>query len=222
MIFNRLGLILNRESRRGVAPSKTPLPLLKKERGHRSKTLRGVRLFHKNQLGFTLVEIMLAIAVAGVITGGITMTIFQVFDANARTSNHMTAIRQVQNAGCQVSRDAQMAQGEPVIGDDPATPGVTEFLTLTWTEWDSSDVHQVVYSLEDRPSSSLKNLQGVHYINGEESDRTPVFEFIDPDQTSCDWDGSVLTFKVTATVGSGSSQEQSETRIYEVVPRPGS
>ena len=211
MILHRLGLILNRESRRGYAPSKTPPPpLLKKERG-----TQGVRLFHKNQMGFTLVELMLAIAITGVITGGITMTIFQVFDANARTSNHMTAVRQVQEAGYWVSYHALMAQ-DIVTGDDPATPGVTEFLTLTWEDRYDDD-HQVVYSLEDRPSGSLENLQGVHYINGEESDRTPVFQYIDPTGTTCDFTGGKLTFTVTATV-----QEQSETRIYEVTPRPGS
>jgi len=216
MIFHWLRLMLNRESRRGVAPPKTPLPpFLKKERG-----TQGVRLFHKSQRGFTLVELMLAIAITGVITGGITMTLFQVFDGSARTSNHMTAVRQVQNAGYWVSYHAQMAQ-DIVTVDDPATPGVTEFLALTWKDRYDDD-HQVVYSLENRPSSSLRNLQGVHYINGEESDRTPVFEFIDPDpdQTSCVWDGAgKLIFTVTATVGFG-SQEQSETRIYEVTPRP--
>ena len=44
-------------------------------------------------------------------------------------------------------------------------------------------------------------------------------EYIDPDvaKTRCDWDGEVLTFTVTATVG-----DESETRVYEVKPRPGS
>jgi len=34
-------------------------------------------------------------------------------------------------------------------------------------------------------------------------------------KTNCDWNGEVLTFTVTATVGG-----QSETRIYEIEPRP--
>ena len=176
-MFHWLRLILNRESRRGVAPSKTPPPpLLRKERGHRSKTLRGVRLFHKSQRGFSLVEIALAIAVAGVITGGITMTIFQVFDANARTSNHMTAVRQVQNAGYWVSHDAQMAQ-DIVTGDDPATPGVTEFLTLTWTDWDGT-VNEVTYTIVD---SELKRS---HSVNGD-TETSIIAEYIDPDNTNC-------------------------------------
>ena len=200
MILHRLGLILNRESRRGVAPPKTPLPpFLKKERG-----TQGVRLFHKNQMGFTLVELMLAIAITGVITGGITMTIFQVFDANVRTSNHMTAVRQVQNAGYWVSRDAQMAQ-DIVTGDDPATPGVTEFLTLTWTDY-NGDGHQVTYTLE-----------GAELWRNYDGQRSLVAQHIDPTGTTCDFAGGKLTFTVTATV-----EEQSETRIYEVTPRPDS
>jgi prepilin-type N-terminal cleavage/methylation domain-containing protein len=166
-------------------------------------------LFHKNQLGFTLTELILAIAIAGIITGGITMTIFQVFSGSARTSNHMTAVRQVQNAGYWVSHDAQMAQQEPVIGDDPEV----EFLTLTWKDWETSEVHLVTYTL-----LTDNKLQRSHSINDGTAETAIIAEYINnPDQTSCVWDGSVLTFTVTATVG-----EQTETRIYEIVPRPGS
>jgi len=122
---------------------------------------------------------------------------------------------QEQNAGYWVSRDAQMAQ-DIVTGDDPATPGVTEFLTLTWADWDSNDVYTVIYNLVDN------KLQREHYTNkdGSPPDATAFLaQYINPDQTSCVWDDSAgtLTFTVTATV-----EEQSETRIYEVVPRPGS
>ena len=215
MIFNRLRLILNREVRRGVAPSKTPPPpLLRKERG-----TQGVKLFHKNQMGFTLIELMLAIAISGIITGGVTMTIFQVFSGNTRTSNHMTAVRQVQNAGYWVSHDAQMTQS---VDDNPTAP--EEILRLTWTDWDGNE-HQVVYSLlvadnKLQRAHVTKNASDVVIKN----EVAIIAEYINPDQTSCvftDTNGDdiddTLIFTVTATVG-----EQTETRIYEVMPRPGS
>jgi prepilin-type N-terminal cleavage/methylation domain-containing protein len=151
-------------------------------------------------MGFTLIELVLAIAIAGIITGGITMTIFQVINGNIRTSNHMTAVRQVQNAGYWVSLDAQMAK-EVGLG---ATSGFP--LTLNWIDWDGM-VHRVTYTLD-----------GTELWRDYNGQLGPVAQFINPDpaKTSCDWDGSVLTFTVTATV-----QEQTETRIYEVIPRPG-
>jgi len=186
MIFNRLGLILNREVRRGVAPSKTlPPPLLRKERG-----TQGVRLFHKSQTGFTLIELMLAIAISGIITGGITATIFQVFDGSARTNNHMTAVRQVQNAGYWVSHDAQMAQ-HVYLEWGGETPVGSKFpLRLTWTDWDDKDEHEVIYTLE--PHGEPKLLQREHVIRDAggvviKDEVAIIAQFIDPDLTKVEW-----------------------------------
>jgi len=67
-------------------------------------------LMHKGQGGFTLIELLVAIAISGLITSGLTLTIFQVFGGNARNSSEMTVVRQVQNAGHFISRDTLMAQ----------------------------------------------------------------------------------------------------------------
>jgi len=172
----------------------------------------------KDQRGFTLIELLIAILLTGLITGGITMTIFQVFNLNTRTSNHMTAVRQVQHAGFWVSPDVQMAQGVVTGG----SPGV--LLTLTWNEGGTGIPHEVIYTLEDMPSGEFKRLWRSHSVNDEEPTVTHVAEYIDPDQTSfvcncdpCDCDNRVLTFTVIANVGG-----QSETRVYEIDPRPDS
>jgi prepilin-type N-terminal cleavage/methylation domain-containing protein len=162
-----------------------------------------LRLFHKNQLGFTLVEVILAIAISGIITGGITMTIFQVITGNIRTGNHMTAVRQVQNAGYWVSHDTQMAQ---TVTPDPGDSGFPLDLVIP-VDTNPDNDYSVSYFLDGDKLKRSKN----------GSPETLIAQYIAPDQTSCVWDGSVLTFNVTATVG-----EQTETRIYEVMPRPGS
>jgi len=155
-------------------------------------------LINKNQKGFTLIELMVAIAISSVITGGITMTIFQVIIGSARTNNHMIAVRQAQNAGYWVSHDAQMAQSIR-IGDDPAT-----FLTLTWTDWDGTQ-NVVTYTLENMTGGS-KQLKRSRSFNGT-LETSIAAQFIDTTKTKCGFSGggtfTLLDTNDAFTISSG-------------------
>jgi len=171
-----------------------------------------LRFTHDDQGGFTLLELIIAIAIAGLITAGITVAIMQILTINTRASNHMIAVRQVQQAGKEVSKDALQAQPSK-IDDNP----LDAFLVLNWTDSQGGN-NTVTYTLQTMPSApALSVLARTHTINGTEWEtaRPVVAEYIDPNQTSCSWTGEVLVFNVTATVGT-----QSETRIYEIEPRP--
>ena len=166
--------------------------------------------------GFTLIELVIAIAIIVVATGSASAAIFQIFKNTQRNSNHMTAVHQVHNAGYWISRDTQMAQS---VTADGLTP--PEFLILSWTEDSSGDNYQVVYTLEDIPGSALKKLQRDHSINGGANELTLVAQYIDPasEKTKSEFTNGVLTLTITATV-STASPSGSETRVYRVVPRP--
>jgi prepilin-type N-terminal cleavage/methylation domain-containing protein len=172
-----------------------------------------MKKLRKGQGGFTLIEIVIAIAIAGLITAGITVAIMQILTINTRASNHMVAVRQVQQAGKEVSKDTLQAQTVNASG----TQGFP--LILSWAEWGTNQTHTVKYELVG-PPDEVKKLQRTHSINGGNLTVTTVAEYIASNQTSCAPlgvlpAGSALSFTVTATLG-----DQSETRLYEVERRP--
>lgn len=166
----------------------------------------------KGERGFSLVELVIVVALAGLVGAAITATAFQVFTFSTRLSNQMTAVRQVQQAGFWVSPDVMMAQN--------VTPGGCPdcLVNLYWEEeGGTGDSHNVTYKLIDM-SGGLKRLEREHYVNSAFDSATAVAECIDPAQTSFVLvvGGGAYDFTVTATVG-----EQTETRVYEVKPRVG-
>jgi prepilin-type N-terminal cleavage/methylation domain-containing protein len=178
--------------------------------------IKRLKALIKKQAGLTLIELMIALTITAIITGTCAMIVFQVFDGEARANNQMDAISRVQNAGRQVSRDASMAQSVLLTADEDGFP-----LTLTWTEWEDNDSHQVVYSIEDN------KLKREHIINGNPAE-SYIFEYIigdDPDSgvlvTYCERDPATnqLIFTLTAIAGVG-SQRIDETRVYQTIPRP--
>ena len=163
-----------------------------------------------NQGGFTLIELLIVFAIAGIIASTVTAAIYQTISGSARNTSHMTAVKQVENAIHWLRRDVQMAQTvQPSEGS--GFP-----LSLTWTEWDNK-VNQVIYSLID------SQLQRSHSIDGEAVAGMMVAKYVesDPTMTSCNFIGGVLTFKLTATLYSG-SLTISETRVGEIISRPNS
>ena len=113
------------------------------------------RILHikKDQAGFSLLELLVAIAISSIIAIGLVMTIFQLYRGHAQTSGEITVIRQVQQTGYYMSRDTHMAK-EVLVDTDPDTP---EVLTLTWywflyhpDEMDrDGEGNRVIYTLED-------------------------------------------------------------------------
>ncbi len=169
----------------------------------------------RSERGFTLIELIVATAIVALIANAAGMGIFQVITGTERSNNHMTAVRQVQNAGYWISQDTLIAQSI-VTDDDPETSEL-EFITLKWTNWENGDVHKIVYTLEDMPGGlkKLKRQYLIYDAGGVEI-------------------GNMMTFVAECIVGSASFSEQdgvwklsiearsgaeTETREYEVNPR---
>ncbi len=189
----------------------------------------------RGERGFTLIELLVTIAIVASITAAATMSTFQVFNVTRRSNDHMVTIRQVQNAGYWISRDALMAQNIVVDNQTPSN-----FLVLTWVEWgyeedDDSTYHSVTYSIEVLPDEIPKiwREHSTYDANQDpiESETTLIAKYIyydseDPENhtdTEATYDppdeypeqAPVLTVQIVASFG-----ESSETREYRVLPRP--
>jgi type II secretory pathway pseudopilin PulG len=168
------------------------------------------------QKGLMLLELLVVIAITTIIGGGISMTIFQMLDVNARTTTRMTAVKQVENAIQWLSRDAQMAQ---VVSAPAQTNGLP--LTLSWVDWDGTN-YQVNYQLVS--SGATKQLQRQYLVSDANnvaiSNQTTIpAQFINSGATSTNvqYANGVLSYKITSTVTGFRSA--SETRTGQFIPR---
>ncbi len=188
-----------------------------------------LRLLNKNQKGFTLIELLVVIAITALITGGIVLTIFQVFNVNTLSSNHMIAAKQVENAGHWISRDTLMAP-TPDTDDDTET-AETEVLTLAWVGWERVDHwgNQYIDSYEVRYTYDSDELWRHQRITTEERDKNGQLADPQPDpQNSTTFIADHITsisipamadnkLNVTITASVGDAVEE---RTYEIMPRP--
>ena len=172
-----------------------------------------MRLIHKNQKGFTLIELLIAVAIFAVVAVAANAVIVQIVQSN-RTSSHMVALRQVQQAGYRVSLDALQAQNITNSTVDGGFP-----LTLNWTTWKDAVFHTVVYDLVN-PSGGVYQLQRQETVGTNSTTTTVVAQYIYFNTTSCSWNATanatakVLTLNITAMVGL-----ETESRTYEIKPR---
>ncbi len=170
-----------------------------------------------SEKGFALVELVIAVAITVVISGAAGAAIFQVFRGTERNNDHLTVVRQVQNAGYWISRDAQMA--ETATTDNLMPP---YFLILSWTEWDDAGdpiSHSATYSFEDL-TNGIGKLKRSHQSSAGASEQTLVAEYIyyDPDDvdgtSKASYESPVLTVQLTALF-----EETLETREYRIKNR---
>jgi len=170
---------------------------------------------HKNHKGLTLVELLVAIAIFGVVAGATNAVIVQMVQSS-RTSAHMVAIRQAQSAAYRVNCDALQAQ---YVNNSTSNGGFP--LVLNWTTWDNGVTHNVTYNLVN-PSGNLYELQRNETINGVVMSPAIVGQYIyrgsePPRNTSCSWNKTtyVLTLNITTKAGL-----EVESRTYKIEPRP--
>jgi len=147
------------------------------------------------------------LAILAVVTTAVSVIAIQMINVNASTSNRVLAIRQVQEVGYTVSRDALQAQYISTE-DDEDTTEVVELLTIEWVEW-YGVTNTIIYTKDGD--------QVVRTVTRDGSPDIETIRFISEFDLDYDVLEDVLTLTVTATVGG--FRQVSETRIYEIIPR---
>ena len=167
-----------------------------------------IRKLVKSQKGFTLIELIIAIAIAGIIGAAATMALNHMIVIPTISNESNTAINNVRNAVHWINKDVQGA--DPSTIDDSPTP--PKFLSLEQNKWDDStstwSTHTIEYALEN--GEMWRSYDG-------STPGTLIAQYIDQDNSSCTWDdtNNVLDVTIIAQVG-----DETETRTFEVKPRP--
>ena len=146
----------------------------------------------KSQRGFTLIEVIVALAILSFIGIAVSTATFQILKQSVKNRDYTTASQLTMNAIHWISRDAEMSQ-------TVETGWASGFpLTLNWIDWSNSS-YQVVYTIEDG------KLKRSYSVNGGEPVQTFLTEAANTisDNTTCQLYNKVLTLQVTATIGEG-------------------
>jgi len=188
----------------------------------------------ESQRGFTLIELIIAIAITSVVLAAAAGTVYQLLAGNSHNSNAMLATRNLQQAGHWISKDILMAQ-LIIIDNDSDT---TEEFTIAWTEiisWKSEpdnsldppsegvfnlvNNHRIIYTLSEGILTRIHDETG-QYSEGEEtpeyysSSNIQISNYISEINLT---DGTNYTLEVSAYVPGFRPVE--EQKVFEIDPR---
>jgi len=119
------------------------------------------------QKGFTLVELLVALAVGGILIWGIVVTIHNVTWGTSRTNSQVVALTDVHQAALRLKKDLQMAQSTdlPLDGSTVTLSPGGDTVTLEWTDYTTK------FGPDDEPLPPQEYSSG-YQLSGSELHRT--------------------------------------------------
>jgi len=168
-----------------------------------------------HEKGFAFIEVMLAIAISGVIIGVIVMTISQAFTGSRSSNDQATVLNHVQNAGCWIVRDAQMSEYKHVNGD--INFGNQDVVSFKWWDWSTGQKNlcKIDYKLKDNKLiRTFKRHEGEGEGTVVEQTETEVARYITEAGCPSNGDLELLTVTITGSIGEATLTEE-----YEANPR---
>jgi len=173
----------------------------------------------KQEIGFTIIELLIAVSIMALASVAAGMAIYQVFGGTEDNNNRMTALHQVQNAGYWISRDTQMAISVNTTGNLT----FPEFLHLGWTEWDDAGTpiyHLISYTLENE-SDNLYSLKRTNTVSGGPTTEMMIADYIfyqpgTENSSATSYSDGIIQVNVTSIF-----DDIRESREYKIVRRAG-
>jgi prepilin-type N-terminal cleavage/methylation domain-containing protein len=158
-------------------------------------------MFKTTEKGFTLIEVLVALAITSAILSVMSAAVVLITRTTSQNEEWNVNLRQVQNAGHWISRDALMS--------DNITVGTgSTFLTLGWSDWDNNS-YNVEYVFQG--NTLMRRLNG--------GSATLIAQYIvPPPATACSWNGTEN--RLTVTIKASSHGKRYAERTYEIKPRP--
>ena len=173
-----------------------------------------LELINRNHNGFGTLELLIAIAIAGVIGAASTMSLFQIIDGTSRSNNRMIALSDLRNADYWISRDLRSAQ-IVVVSDYASEAGA--FMTFTWFPYESTDNYTARYFF-DEVSDGVGKLMRDYSINAVSQQTVTVSRYIHLDNSSVDYSSPPeLILNLVASFGDTQVSQESKmiTRITQ-------
>jgi prepilin-type N-terminal cleavage/methylation domain-containing protein len=168
-----------------------------------------LKKLHRNQAGLTLIEVLAAVAITGILALGASVSTGQLLNQTSRDTNITAASRYATNALYWMSRDALMSQNTTGEAGFPATSA----LTLRWTSWDNIN-YSASYAVTD---GTLYRT----YSSGGAVSTAMIAMYINTSAglTSCVSDDGTLTITITSSVGEG-ARTVNVTKTRRISSRP--
>ena len=171
------------------------------------------------QRGFALIELLLALAITGILGTGAAVTISQLFQNNTRNNDYLSAVIKIETAGNYISKDVQTAEEIQATGLSGSN-----FVILYWNERSTVQgtitVSHVITYYFSGVSNHVGKLMRNHWSSSGTDTDTLITERIyfnasDPDNSSkAEYNDPALTVRLKSVVGN-----ESEVREYTIERR---
>ena len=159
-----------------------------------------------SQKGFTLIEILVAMAIGGMVITGVVLSIFQVSWGNIRTNDQVVALTDINWATLWLKKDLQLAQGTTLTDGDPVPESS---VTLDWTDFTDWATE------ETRDHSSTYSLSGTDLVRTYDGTPRVIGRYI----TSLEFTRTDKAITVVITATAPGTSQRTETLKFTVQAR---
>jgi len=170
----------------------------------------------KKRAGFTLIEVLIGVAITGLLAGGVTIAINQVLSINASSNSRMVAIKQVEGAIDAIRVDTLSAQKLSYYN---VAEG--DVLIMSWVTWEleenDTETHVITYNLNS--NDELTRTRAItNTVSGNTTSTSRIMAQNIQSVTIEDYtDGKV---RLTITARREGYREATESRTLDILRRP--